>query len=117
MSKLLRRFVGRHREGESGQSMLEFAIAATVFFMLFFAAIDFGFFFFAKVTLQNAVRQGGRYAITGNCGGGTCFGSTGQRLPLILQTVQNYSMFLAPTVSVSCISGSCPSGGGGGGNN
>lgn len=112
MFKSLRRFFGRHKDGESGQSMLEFAISAVVFLALFFAAIDFGFFFFAKVTLQNAVRQAGRYAITGNCGSaGNCFNSggkqNGNRLPIILQTVQRFSYFLNPTVTVSCV-GSCP---------
>lgn len=116
MLKSLRRFVGRGRTGESGQSMLEFALSAVVFFAMFFAVIDFGFFFFAKVTLQNAVRQAGRYAITGNCGsGGNCFGTTGNRLPIIISTVQHFSYFLNPTVTVTCISGSCPGYGGGAG--
>jgi TadE-like protein len=118
MFKVVRRTFGKDGKCESGQSMLEFAIAATVFFLLFFAAIDFGFFFFAKVTMQNAVRQAGRYAITGNCGsGGNCFGSTGNRLPIITQTVKDFSFFLNPTVTVTCISGSCPGYSGGGGGN
>lgn len=116
MLKSLRRFLGRDRGDESGQSMLEFAMSAVVFFAIFFAVIDFGFVFFAKVALQNAVRQAGRYAITGNCGsGGNCFGATGNRLPIITQIVKNDSYFLNPTVTVTCISGSCPGYGGGAG--
>ena len=107
MFNSIRKALRRHHAEESGQSMLEFAITATVFFLLFFAVIDFGFLFCAKVTLQNAVRQAGRYAITGNCSSGTCFGTNGNRLPTIFNTVSNYSMFFSPTVTVACISGGC----------
>ena len=92
----LRHIFKRDRTGDSGQTLVEFAISATVFFLLIFATLDFGFLFFAKVTLQNAVRQAGRYAITGNCGSGTCFGTGGNRLPIIIQTVTDYSFFLNP---------------------
>jgi Flp pilus assembly protein TadG len=97
----------RHNAEETGFTMVEFAITATVFFLLFFAVIDFGFLFCAKVTLQNAVRQAGRYAITGDCSSGTCFGTNGNRLPTIFNTVSNYSMFFTPTVTVACIAGGC----------
>jgi hypothetical protein len=107
----------KDRTGDSGQAMIEFGISALVFFLLIFATLDFGFLFFAKVTLQNAVRQAGRYAITGNCGSGNCFGTSGNRLPVIFQTVADYSFFLNPSVTVACVSGSCPgyAGGGSGG--
>lgn len=121
MFNLRRKALRLVRSSESGQSMLEFAITASVFFLLFFAVVDFGFFFFAKLTMQNAVRQAGRYAITGNCGsGGNCFNKgsqNGNRLPIILQTVSDFSFFLNPTVTVTCVSGACPGYAGGGGNN
>lgn len=108
----------KDRTGDSGQTLVEFAISATVFFLLIFATLDFGFLFFAKVTMQNAVRQAGRYAITGNCGsGGSCFGTGGNRLPIIIQTVSDYSFFLNPSVTVACVSGTCPGYSGGGGGN
>jgi Flp pilus assembly protein TadG len=37
-----------------------------MFFLLFFAVFDFARLFYAEMTLQNAVRQAGRYAVTGN---------------------------------------------------
>ncbi len=115
----LRHIIRKDRTGDSGQTLLEFAISATVFFLLIFATLDFGFLFFAKVTLQNAVRQAGRYAITGNCGSGNCFGTGGNRLPAIIQTVSDYSFFLSPVVTVACVKGNCPgyAGGGTGGSN
>ncbi len=42
---------------------------------------------------------------------------TGNRLPIIIQTVQKFSYFLNPTVTVACVSGSCPGYAGGGTNN
>lgn len=45
---------------------MEFALVAPMFLLLFFAIFDFTRLFYAQMTLQNAVRQAGRYAVTGN---------------------------------------------------
>ena len=45
---------------------MEFALVAPVFLLLVFAIMDFSRLFYVETTLQNAVRQAGRYAITGN---------------------------------------------------
>ena len=60
----LRQMIKKDRARESGQTCsCEFAISAARFLLLLiFATLDFGFLFFAKVTMQNAVRQAGRYA-------------------------------------------------------
>jgi Flp pilus assembly protein TadG len=50
----------------AGSSLLEFALVVPVFLLLLFAIIDFARLFYVEATLQNAVRQAGRYAITGN---------------------------------------------------
>jgi TadE-like protein len=50
----------------SGVSLLEFALVAPVFFLLFFGVFDFARLFYVEMTLQNALREAGRYAITGN---------------------------------------------------
>lgn len=49
-----------------GQAMAEFAIVASLFFLLLFAAIDYGWLMFAQMNVQQAVQDGGRYASTGN---------------------------------------------------
>lgn len=46
--------------------MVEFAMVVPLFFLLIFGMIDIGRLFFVQVTLQNAMRQAGRYAVTGN---------------------------------------------------
>ena len=91
---------------ESGQTMVEFALVASIFLLLIFGMFDLAFYFYGRVTLQNAVRQAARYAITGNCGTpGSCFsgsngqgGGSGDRLNTIEQTVQKFSFGLNPTV-------------------
>lgn len=49
-----------------GQTILESAIVTILFFLLTFGALDFGRAFYVQMTLQNAVREAGRYASTGN---------------------------------------------------
>jgi Flp pilus assembly protein TadG len=112
------------KKDDSGQSMVESALSGALLFLFFFAVLDVGFLFYSKVTLQNAVRTAGRYAITGNCGtdggpGSNCFVTSPQdRLNVILQTVTTYAFNLQPvTISVQCIQGACPGYAGQGANN
>jgi Flp pilus assembly protein TadG len=53
-------------EANRGQSLVEFAMVVPLFFLLIFGMIDIGRAFFVQVTLQNAMRQAGRFAVTGN---------------------------------------------------
>jgi Flp pilus assembly protein TadG len=53
-----------------GQAIVEFAIAAVLFFSLLFMVMDLGLMFYVKITMQNAVREGARYAITGRTDAG-----------------------------------------------
>jgi Flp pilus assembly protein TadG len=50
--------------------MVEFAVVAPLFFLLVFGITDFGLMFFRLETLQFAVREAGRYAVTGQGGSG-----------------------------------------------
>lgn len=51
---------------EKGASIIEFALVGIVVFGLLFAIVDLGMMFFVNLTMQNAVREGARYAITGS---------------------------------------------------
>ncbi len=51
--------------------MLEFLFAGTVFFLLIISIFDFSYVYLYKMELQNAVRQAGRYAITGQAMSGS----------------------------------------------
>lgn len=50
---------------EHGATSVEFALTSVLFLMVLFAAIDFSYLFLVNLTLQHAVREGARYAITG----------------------------------------------------
>lgn len=84
-----------------GQATVEFALCATVFFMIVFGTVDFGRAIFLKAQLDNAVREGARY---------------GKLHPTDLSGVKskvvNYSNSGLTTggVTVSC-SGGCVTGG------
>ncbi len=46
-----------------GQALVEFSIVAPLFFLLLFAIIDFGRYVYYVQILNNAAREGARYAI------------------------------------------------------
>jgi len=50
---------------KKGQAMTEFAMVSLLFFVILFAIVDYGWAFFAKMNIQQAVDDGGRYASTG----------------------------------------------------
>ena len=105
------------KANDSGQTLVEMAISLSLLLLLVMATIDFGYLFSTKVTLQNAVRQGGRYAITGQCilaGDGSC---SKTRYNSIMQTVEDTSLgrLDASQISITCqdYGGGCPNGAGG----
>ena|SRR5215211_3644033 len=50
-------------KGERGASLLEFAIAATVFLTVLFAVVEFGRALWVHNALTDAARRGARYAV------------------------------------------------------
>jgi Flp pilus assembly protein TadG len=77
---------------DSGQVLVEFALTASIFLFLTLSIMDFGILFSTKLTLQNAVRQAGRYAITGQCITGSNGNCTSTRFNSIVQTLQTVSL-------------------------
>jgi len=55
-----------HRKTERGTSLLEFAIAATVFLTVLFAIVEFGRALWVHNALSDAARRGARYAVLHN---------------------------------------------------
>lgn len=53
--------MGRSR----GAAVIEFALVAMLFFTALFAVFDFGYLFWVNLTMQHAVREGARVAVTG----------------------------------------------------
>ena len=56
----------KRRSDATGQAMVEYALVLPLIALLVFGLIDFGRLFFTELTLQNALRIAGRYAVTGN---------------------------------------------------
>jgi Flp pilus assembly protein TadG len=54
------------RFNERGATLLEFAIAASVFFMAMFAVLEFGRVLWVHNALTDAARRGARYAVLHN---------------------------------------------------
>jgi Flp pilus assembly protein TadG len=91
----------RRLKGTRGGGLVEFALVVPLFFLLMFGIIDMGHLYFVKVTLENAMRQAGRYAVTGQSMPGMT------RLASIVTVAKNS----APGVDISKISISSPRGG------
>ncbi len=98
-----------HRK--SGQSLVEFALVAPLFFLLVFGVIDFGRLFFTQATLQHALREAGRYAVTGNKLPGTN-PETSQPYTRV-ESIKQIAKQAAMGLDVSSVSVSSQSGGAG----
>lgn len=48
---------------EDGQAMVEFALILPVFLLILCGIIDFGWLFYNQLSLNNACREGARYAV------------------------------------------------------
>lgn len=58
--------IARCHLGRRGQAIVEYALVLPLIALLIFGLVDFGRLFFTVLTLQNALRVAGRYAVTGN---------------------------------------------------
>jgi Flp pilus assembly protein TadG len=56
---------GRRRD-ILGQALVEFTMVLPLLLMLFFGIIEFGLYFYTRVSLRHVVRESARFAITGN---------------------------------------------------
>lgn len=77
------------RRRESGATVVEMAIIAPVFLLILLALIEFSMMFFATLTMQYAVREGARFAVTGQSSLDT---TPSQRYTAIIQNMKNNSL-------------------------
>jgi Flp pilus assembly protein TadG len=56
----------QHRRKASGQALVEFTMVLPLLLMLFFGVIEFGLYFYTRVSLRHVVRESARFAVTGN---------------------------------------------------
>ena len=98
---------------DSGQALAEMALCLSILVAMAMATMDFGYLLCTKLTLQNAVRQAGRYAVTGQCitdGNGSC---SQTRYNSVIQTLQDSSLGMINSSNTSDITMTCSNKGGG----
>lgn len=83
---------------EKGVATIEFALTAILFFTVFFAIIDFAYLFWGNLSMQHAVREGARYAVTGQAGLAPPT-STNPKCDAAVQALKNQSMGFYDRVS------------------
>ncbi|WBS04878.1 pilus assembly protein [Pseudoduganella sp. SL102] len=89
---------------QSGATVVEMAIVMPVFLLVLLALVEFGMMFFVTLTMQYAVREGARYAITGQADLDPNKASQ-QRHAAVIQKIRDnsFGMYdrLAPVISVN----------------
>ena len=55
----------RRTASEKGQTVVEFSLVVLLLFSLIFAIVEFSHLFYTELTLQHALREAGRYSVTG----------------------------------------------------
>ena len=86
-----------------GQGLVEFAITAPIFFFMLFAIIDFGRYVYYVQILNNAAREGARYAIVN---GSSSFNPVGPNRddPKVAGVVRNYAIGVIGNTTLLTIS-------------
>lgn len=94
----------RYRRRARGSTTVEMAFIAPVVLLLMMGIIEFSMVYFSTLTMQYAVREGARYAITGRTDRDPASANQ-QRYLAVLQTIKDNSMGIYntvnPTVSVN----------------
>ncbi len=101
-------------KSSNGQSLVEFAVLTPIFFLLIFGVLDFGRVLFTQMTLQHALREAGRYAVTGRHLPGTnpSTGNPYTRIESITQIAKNSAAGVSiVNLSISSVQGGSSSAG------
>ncbi|WUR13305.1 pilus assembly protein [[Empedobacter] haloabium] len=89
---------------QSGATVVEMAIVAPVFLLVLLALVELSLMFFTTLTMQYAVREGARYAVTGQTNLDPNTGSQ-QRYAAVIAKMKDSSLGmydkLKPTISVN----------------
>lgn len=73
-----------------GSAIVEFALVAPLFFFLMMAIMEMGILFWVNLSMQHAIREGARYAITGQSNLDS--NQNPQRYRAVLQAIEAASM-------------------------
>jgi Flp pilus assembly protein TadG len=88
------------KTNQHGAATVEFALTATLFLAVLFALIDFAYLFWGNLSMAHAVREGARYAVTGQSGLDPSPQGTAQdRCDAAVEAIKNQSMGFYARVS------------------
>ncbi len=59
----MKKAIRKKQKREDGQAMVEFALILPIFLLILCGIIDFGWLFYNQLSLNNACREGARYAV------------------------------------------------------
>lgn len=76
---------------QGGAAVVEFALVASMFLALVLSVVELGQLFFVNLTMQHAVREGARYAVTGRANLDPHAGSQ-QRYQAVLKAIRDSAM-------------------------
>lgn len=79
---------------QTGAAAIEFSFVAGFLFLLLFTIMDFGHLFYSNLTMQHAVREGTRYAVTGNTNLATNQNAATARCDAAVEKIREQSMGL-----------------------
>ena len=96
-----------------GAATVEFALVAVTVFTLLFGIIDFSYLFWGTLSMQHAVREGARYAVTGQSNlFANPTGNAKDRCDAAIEEIKNQSMGfyerVSPVIVFSTISTDTP---------
>lgn len=105
---------GHKVRASRGQSLVEMALVLPMFLMLLCGVVDFSNVFYTEMTVQNALRQAGRFATTGNhLADPNNPGNNLTRVNSIIATAQQAAPgFNFNSISISSVNGGAGSAGG-----
>lgn len=83
---------------QRGSAVVEMAIIAPIAFLLLIGVIEYSILFYTTLTMQYAVREGARYAVTGRTDKDPA-ASNQQRYLAVVQQIRNSSMGMYDTVN------------------
>jgi Flp pilus assembly protein TadG len=83
--------------------MVEFAIVASLLMSVLLAIVDFGQLFWTNLTMQHAVREGVRYAVTGRSGLAPTPASPTARCDAAVEKIREQAMGLYERTGASAV--------------
>jgi Flp pilus assembly protein TadG len=87
---------GSRRQGQRGETLIEFAFASVIFFMLIFGIIQFGIVIWNYNLVSNLAQEGARYAAVHGAGSGAT-----QNESQVATWVQSRAIGMAVTTTMS----------------